>query len=463
MSEVDLSKARSQGPLFAKSGDVLPPHAQEAEDAALGCIILDASKSFDDIMEKIGGDPSVFFDLRNRKIFEVLLKMYEAGVPIDSITVHRALEDAGILKDVGGDQRIAALQDSSPSAANAAYYASTIRDKALLRKTIQLCHSTVSTAMVGPPSVDSMLDEFEAKAFKLRDHGTAQVITVKDVAKQSITRLEERSANRGKLGGLPSGLIDLDALTDGFRGGELIVIAARPSGGKTQMGLNILDTICVENKHPAAIFSLEMTSRALYDRLICSRGRVDASRYRRGDLTEDDARKVLVAHGAISKSPLTFIEADGMTISGVQRVARRLHRQGLLQFAVIDYLQLIRATRSQEKKTYEIGEVSTGLKHLAKELNIPILALAQLNRRVDDMGKTRRPRTSDIRDSGQIEQDADMVGLLHTEDRQPNPDEFFLVTLIIGKQREGATDDVNLVFRRKITRFENATRYNPER
>lgn len=439
----------------------LPPHSLESEAGVLGCILTEPNEAMDDVLEIISTDSSAFYDLKHRKLFERLVAMYDASQPIDILTVQQRLRDAGELEHVGGLAYISGLVDKVPSAANASWYAKTVREKHLLRRTIQVCSSTSEKAKGNVQNADSLVDEFESAAFRIRDHSTTRVIGVKDVAKQSIDRLEERSANRGKLGGLPSGFIDLDQMTDGFRGGELIVVAARPSEGKTAAGLNILDSVCVENKRPSAIFSLEMTSRALYDRMICARGRIDASAYRRGQLTDGDSKKILQAHSQISKAPLVMVEADGMTISDVRRTARRLRRQGLLDFVVIDYLQLIRATRVQEKKTYEIGEVSTGLKHLAKELDIPILALAQLNRKVDDMGKTRRPKISDIRDSGQIEQDADFVGLLHKNEKQPCADDYFLVTLIVGKQREGATGDVPLVFRRKLVRFENAVRYTP--
>lgn len=439
----------------------LPPHSLESEQGVLGCILADATAAMDDVLEVISNDSSAFYDLRHRKLFERLLSMYDASQPIDLLTVRQRLVDGGELEAVGGYEYISKLVDSVPSASNAGWYAKTLRDKHLLRKTVKLCVDTAARARDNVPNAEALVDDFESAAFRIRDHTTSKILTVKDVARQSIDRLDTRTANRGKLGGLPSGFIDLDKMSDGFRGGEMIVIAARPSGGKTAMGLNMLDVVCVQNKKPSAIFSLEMTSRALMDRLICGHGRIDASAYRRGELSEAEMKKAVVSISAIGQAPLTFIEADGMTISDVRRTARRLRRQGLLDFVILDYIQLVRATRMQEKKTYELAEVSTGLKQMAKELDIPVIALAQLNRKVDDMGRTRRPRASDIRDCGQIEQDADFVGLLHTEEKQPNPDEFFNVTLIIGKQREGETGDVGLLFHRRYTRFDNAARYMP--
>ncbi len=413
----------------------------------------------DDVTEVMGSDPSAFYDPAHRRIFARLLAMSEAGRPIDLLTASQELSDFGELQTVGGAAYLSSLVDLAPSPSNATYYAKSIRDKHLLRKTIQLCIKTSNQARSDGSNVDSLIDSFESEAFRLRDHSVAQVLSVKEVGVQSLKQMEERFDNRGKLGGLASGIIDLDRMTDGFRGGELLVVAARPSGGKTALGMNILDAICVEQGVPSAIFSLEMSSKALYARSLCARARVDASAYRRGEITERDMPRILGASTAISKAPLTFVEADGMSISDVRRTCRRLKRQVGLGFVVVDYLQLIRSTRTQEKRTYELAEVSTGLKHLAKELNIPILALAQLNRKVDDNGRTRRPKISDIRDCGQIEQDADLVGLLHTEEKQPNPGEFFNVTLIIGKQREGGTGDVGLLFHRKYTRFDNAARF----
>lgn len=439
----------------------LPPHSVESEQGALGCVLSGAATALDDITEILGTDDAAFYEVRHRKIFLRMLALAEAGKPTDLLTVSQELADMGELQMVGGAGYLSSMIDMAPSPANAGYYAATVRDKHLLRKTIQLCVRTANQARADGVRAETLVDVFENEAFRIRDHTTARVLTVKEVGMQSLERLERRVETRGQLGGLASGLVDLDRMTDGFRGGELIVIAARPSGGKTAVGLNILDNICVELKKPGAIFSLEMSSKSLYDRMLCSRARVDASAFRRGELYERDYPKILAASTAINKAPMTFIEADAMTISDVRRTCRRLKRQGLLDFVVVDYLQLVRPTRTQEKKTYEIGEVSTGLKHLAKELDMPIIALAQLNRKVDDMGKTRRPKISDIRDCGQIEQDADVVCLLHTEERQANPAEFFNVTMIVGKQRDGETGDVNLLFHRKYTRFDSATRYSP--
>ncbi|HYG34065.1 MAG TPA: replicative DNA helicase, partial [Clostridia bacterium] len=295
-----------------------------------------------------------------------------------------------------------------------------------------------------------------------------QTSTIKDLVKKAINTIEEFHQRQGMLTGIPTGFQDLDKMTSGFHGGEMIVIAARPSMGKTSLAMNIAEHVAIDNKLPVGVFSLEMTSESLVLRMLCSRSRVNMRNIRDGFLAERDFPKLTGAAGKLANSPLFIDDSSGLSVLQLRAKARRMHQQYGIKLFVIDYLQLLHSTsRRAENRQQEIADISNGIKGLAKELNVPVIVLSQLNRELE-RDKNRKPRMSDLRESGSIEQDADLIGLLYkpsAEDDEAAPapaEEAVAVNLLIAKQRNGPTGDVNLTFMKSYTRFENAAKVSDD-
>ncbi len=470
---MDLKKARRKKPEASEALhiDRLPPHSIEAECGVLGCVLLSPNDCMGECLEKLKDGVEVFYDLRHQTIYEMLAAMYDQRQGIDIITIQQKLKDKGLLDQVGGISYLAQLQDAVPSAANLSYYLEIIREKFLLRKMIQVCTAATSKVYEFEGEVDALLDEVERDVLKIAEsRAQGGVLSTKDLVGKAIGTIENYFSRKGVLNGLGTGFPDLDRMTDGLHGSEMIVIAARPSMGKTSLAMNIVESVVLEQKLPAAVFSLEMSAESLVLRMMCSIARVNLRSIREGFMSESDFPKLTSAAGRLANAPLFIDDSAGLSILQLRARARRLHQQHGVKLFVVDYLQLLHSTarRSQENRQQEIADISSGIKALAKELKVPVLVLSQLNRELEK-DKSRKPRLSDLRESGAIEQDADVVGLLYKpsagddEDGAPAEEADGLpVNLLIAKQRNGPTGDVNLTFLKNYTRFESAAKVSDE-
>jgi replicative DNA helicase len=469
----DLKKARRRK---APSGaatiiDRLPPHSPEAEQGVLGCALLSPNECLGECIEKLKDNgQEVFYDLRHQTIYETLATMFNARDAIDVITVQQRLKDRQILDQVGGIAYLSQLQDSVPSAANLSYYLDIVREKFLLRKMIQTCTEVVGRVYDYEGDVDALMDEVERDVLRISEsRSQSDSLTTKELVGRAIGTIENFFSRKGTLTGLATGYADLDRMTDGLHGSEMIVIAARPSMGKTSLAMNIVENVVLEQQLPVAVFSLEMSAEALVMRMMCSIARVNLRSIREGFMSEADFPKLTNAAGKLANSKLFIDDSAALSILQLRARARRLHQMHGVKLFVVDYLQLLHSTarRSQENRQQEISDISSGLKALAKELKVPVLVLSQLNRELE-RDKSRKPRLSDLRESGAIEQDADLVGLLYKpsagDDDDGNTEEAdgLPVNLLIAKQRNGPTGDVNLTFLKSYTRFESAAKVSDE-
>jgi replicative DNA helicase len=402
------------------------------------------------------------------QIYEVLLELWDQNKPIDFITLTQLLRDRGKLDQVGGAAFVTGLFTFIPTAANASYYIEILQEKFTLREIIKVCTEYAARSYDEQDDVPNLLNDVEAKVFAIaQDRFRDKAASMKDQVMQAIHAIEELYERRGAITGLPTGLAEFDKMTDGLHKAEMIIIAARPSMGKTALAMNIAEHIALEEKLPIAVFSLEMSTSQLVQRMLCSRARVNLGSVRNGFLAERDFPALTAAASKLAESKIFIDDTPGLSILELRAKSRRLKTQHDIQAIFIDYLQLLRSTsrRAQDNRQLEIAEISAGLKGLAKELNIPIVVLAQLNRNPEQRsGDAKgRPRLSDLRESGSIEQDADVVGLLVREEYYADTDDEKKesegkATLIIAKQRNGPVGDVPLTFLKEFTRFENRAR-----
>jgi replicative DNA helicase len=470
----DLKKARRRKNVSAADPiklDRLPPHALDMEQGVLGCQLLSPNECVGEVIEKLKGvGIEAHYDLRHQTIQAELFEMYDARIPIDVITLQQRLKDKRLLEQVGGIAYLSQLQDAVPSAANLSYYLDIVREKYLLRKMIQTCTEVVGRVYECEGDVDALLDEVERDVLRISEsHSQSDALTTKELVGRAVVTIENFFNRKGTLTGLATGYADLDRMTDGLHGSEMIVIAARPSMGKTSLAMNIVENVVLEQQLPVAVFSLEMSAEALVMRMMCSIARVNLRSIREGFMSESDFPKLTNAAGKLANSKLFIDDSAGLSILQLRARARRLHQMHGVKLFVVDYLQLLHSTarRSQENRQQEIADISSGLKALAKELKAPVLVLSQLNRELE-RDKSRKPRLSDLRESGAIEQDADLVGLLYKpsagEDDDGNTEEAdgVPVNLLIAKQRNGPTGDVNLTFLKSYTRFESAAKVSDE-
>jgi replicative DNA helicase len=470
----DLKKARRRKNISpdAQRLDRLPPHSPEAEQGVLGCVLLSPNECMGECIEKLKDDgQQVFYDLRHQTIYEALATMYDAREAVDIITLQQKLKDKQLLEQIGGIAYLSQLQDSVPSAANLSYYLEIIQEKFLLRRMIATCTDVVGRVYDYEGDVETLLDEVEKEILRINEsRAQSSTATVKELVGKAILTVENYFGRQGTLNGLGTGFPDLDRMTDGLHGQEMIVIAARPSMGKTSLAMNIVEHVVLEQNLPAGVFSLEMSAESLVLRMLCSIARVNLRSIREGFMSEADFPKLTSAAGRLAKAKLLIDDTAGLSILDLRARARRMHQQHGVKLFVIDYLQLLHSTsrRSQDNRQQEIADISSGIKALAKELKVPVLVLSQLNRELEK-DKSRKPRLSDLRESGAIEQDADVVGLLYKpnagddEDGVPAEEADGLpVNLLIAKQRNGPTGDINLTFLKSYTRFESAAKVSNE-
>jgi replicative DNA helicase len=474
---VDLTHPRRSRPRLADPSKVdrLPPHSVQAEQGVLGCVLLAPNPGLGECIEKLAAGREVFYDLRHQAVFDLLVEMYDHKEAIDLITVQQRLKDKGQLDAVGGGAYLTSLVDAVPSAANLAYYLEITREKYLLRRMIQTCTGVVSRIYDFEGDVEALLDEVERDVLHIsEEREKGETRTIKDLVHKAINRIEEFHQRQGMLTGISTGFADLDKLTSGLHGGEMIVIAARPSMGKTSLAMNLAEQVVIDQRLPVGVFSLEMTAESLVLRMLCSRARVNLRDIREGFLAERDFPKLTGAAGKLANAPLFIDDTPGLSILQLRARARRMAQQHGIKLFVIDYLQLLHSTaRRADNRQQEIADISNGIKALAKELDVPVVVLSQLNREVEKE-RNRKPRLSDLRESGAIEQDADLVGLLYKadpadtkrpaggDDEEEAESDALPVNLLIAKQRNGPTGDVHLTFLKGYTRFESAAKVSAD-
>lgn len=440
------------------------PQSPEAEQGVL-CSFLLAAREVGGLCAEQNITPAYFHLPAHGVLYEVLLTMWDTSKPIDVITLTQALRDLGRLDEVGGPAFISHLFTYLPTATNVAHYLEILQEKYTLREIIRVCTEYAAKGYEEQNNVATLLDDVETKIFEVaKERFKAKATSMKDFVMGAIGAIQDLYERRGGITGLPTGFSALDKMTDGLHKAEMVVIAARPSMGKTALAMNIAEHIAVDQKKPIAVFSLEMSAQQLVQRLLCSRAKVDLGRVRDGFLSERDFPALTAAASRLAESKIFIDDTAGLSILELRAKARRLKSQHGIEAIFIDYLQLLRSTsrRAQDNRQLEIAEISSGLKALAKELELPILVLAQLNRNPEQRaGESKgRPRLSDLRESGSIEQDADLVGLLVREEYYADSDEDKKesegkATLIIAKQRNGPVGDVRLTFLKQFTRFED--------
>jgi replicative DNA helicase len=406
----------------------------------------------------------VFYDLRNQTIWDELVQMYEANIAVDVITLQQRLKDKNLLEQIGGIAYLAQLQDSVPSAANLDYYNEIVLEKYVLRKYIATCTDVVGRIFDYEGQVDVLMDEVERDILAIRPKNTNTVTKFRELIPGVLQRIEDSVTRKNIVSGIPTGFADYDQLTGGLMDGDMIVIAARPALGKTSLLFNIAENVVLNQKIPVGIFSLEMTKEQLAFRTVCSAARVNARNIVQGFASEADFPRLTSAAGRLNNAELFIDDTPGLSILNLRARARRMVQQFNVKLFGVDYLQLLHSSskRGQDNRQQEVSEISAGIKALAKELRVPIIVLSQLNRSIESSG-WRRPRLSDLRESGQIEADADIVCFLYKpkiddEDEAGEQVEAGPVNLLIAKSRNGPTGDVRLTFLRGITRFESAAK-----
>ena len=431
-----------------------PPQAIEAEGALLGSMILD-NTVIGDVLELVRSAED-FYKPAHGVIFRVLVEMYDQNQTVDMVHLHQRLQDAGQLEQVGGVDYLVELAESVPHAANATHYAELVRDKALLRRLIDAAGGILQEAYGGGTSVVDQIEQAEQAIFQLgQQSSTGSASPLSELLHELYAQLEAQEGR--SVTGIESGFYELDEMTSGLHPGEMVVLAARPSMGKTAFALNIAEQIAIDQSQPVGIFSLEMSKEQLAQRLLCSRSGVDAHKLRRNMLSGDDFALLASTVGHLSEAPLYIDDTPGMQLLGLRARARRLASRYQIKALVVDYLQLMNAPGA-ESRQQEVSQLSQGIKALARELSVPVICLSQLNRAAESR-EGHRPRMSDLRESGSIEQDADVVLMLHREDYyhrgDPDHEDSNVAELIVAKQRNGPTGTVRLQFNHETTRFNN--------
>jgi replicative DNA helicase len=440
--------------LFA---DRLPPQNIEAEQAVLGAIFLEPSSL---TMASEILIPEDFYRAAHQKIFNVMLKLNDSGKAVDLITVTEELAASKLLEDTGGVSYLSELAGSVPTAANIEYYARIVEEKSLLRRLIRTATGIASDGYSREDEVEALLSEAEKSILEVAQRKNAGAFhNIKDVLVRTYDNIELMHNRVGDITGLETGFVELDRMTAGFQRNDLIIVGARPSVGKTAFALNIAQNVAKKTGENIAIFSLEMGAEQLVMRLLCAEGNIDAQRLRTGSLTDEDWGKLTMAMGSLASTGIFIDDTPGVRISDIRSKCRRLKQEHGLGMILIDYLQLILGSgRSGENRQQEVSEISRSLKQLARELQVPVIALSQLSRGVEQR-QDKRPMMSDIRESGSIEQDADIVAFLYRDDYYDKESEAKnIIEIIIAKQRNGPTGTVQLAFVKEYNKFVNLER-----
>ncbi len=442
-----------------------PPAAVEVEQAVLGAMIIEA-EAVPKALEVL--KPECFFDKKNRIIFEAMIRLFEANEPIDNVSIFEELRKEGKLDAAGGAAYIAQLSQNITSAANVDYHARVILEKWILRKLISTSIDIAGRAFRASDDVFDLLDAAETEIFQITESGLKESFKSMDKAvKEAIEHIEAIHSNQKSAFAVPTGYIQLDDMLGGFQKSDLIIIAARPSMGKTAFALSIARNAAVDHGVPIAIFSLEMSTNQLVTRLISSEARINAHSIRTGKFKAQDGSRISRTAHKLMKAPIYIDDTPAQTVLEIRAKARRLKAEKNIGLIIIDYLQLMNSSARMESREREISQISRSLKALAKELNVPVVALSQLNRAVESR-HDKRPQLSDLRESGSIEQDADVVIFLNrpefygiTTDSDGNPTEG-IAEIIIGKQRNGPTGEIKLFFLKEFAKFENLDTFHTD-
>lgn len=435
----------------------VPPQNIEAEQAVLGAIFLEPSALTQASESLI---PEDFYRSSHQKIFNVMLKLNDSGKAVDLITVTEELSAVKELEDVGGVSYLSELAGSVPTAANIEYYAKIVEEKSLLRRLIRTATTIAQDGYSREDEVDALLSEAEKNIMEVAQRKNAGAFhDIKDVLVKAYDNIELLHNRTEDVTGIPTGFADLDEMTAGFQRNDLIIVAARPSVGKTAFALNIAQNVATKTDENVAIFSLEMGAEQLVMRMLCAEGNINAQNLRTGSLTDEDWRKLTMAMGSLSNAGIYIDDTPGIKIGEIRSKCRRLKQEQGLGMILIDYLQLIQGSgRSGENRQQEVSEISRELKGLARELEVPVIALSQLSRGVEQR-QDKRPMMSDIRESGSIEQDADIVAFLYRDDYYDKESENKnIIEIIIAKQRNGPVGTVSLAFVKEYNKFVNLER-----
>ena len=437
----------------------VPPHSIDAEKRILGSLLL-VNKSFDEIAGMLIEDD--FYHPQHRILYRVINEKIAKDSPIDMLTLTEQLAALALLDDAGGESYIYDIVGNTPSSSNIKAYAEIVKDRAILRKILTTSVEISSLAYnTGGKNSKDLLNEVEQKIFNISDKRSESdgMVRIADVLATATDKIDQLFQNGDAVTGVPTGFTDLDAMTAGLHPGELIIIAGRPSMGKTALMMNMVESVAISAKKPVIVFSLEMSSESLAMRLLSSLGRIDQSKIRTGKLSDDDWPRLTSAVSMLADAPLFIDDSPSLSPAEIRAKVRRIARkEGELGLIVVDYLQLMQVPGIKDNRTLEISEISRSLKILAKEAKVPVIAGSQLNRGLEQR-QDKRPMMSDLRESGAIEQDADLIGFIY-RDEVYNPDTAQKGTaeVIIGKQRNGATGKVKLTFLGKYSRFENHVR-----
>jgi len=434
----------------------VPPHSLEAEQAVLGALMLDG-EAWDKIADAISTED--FYRRDHRLIFHAISELVERGQPCDAVTLSEYLDRAGTLDDAGGLAYLGRLAQDTPSASNVRAYAGIVRERAVLRDLISAGGDIADSAFRPEGrSVPELLDRAEQRVFQIAERGARRgkgFVSLKKILPATVDRLDLLSSNEGQITGLTTGFSEIDRMTAGLQKGDLVIVAGRPSMGKTSLAMNMAENAAIGTRAAVAIFSMEMPAEQLAFRMIGSIGRVNQSHLRTGNFSDEDWSRINSAITIMSEAPIFIDDTPALTPGEVRARARRLKREHNLGLIVVDYLQLMQVAGTKENRTNEISEISRSLKALAKELEVPVIALSQLNRGVEQR-TDKRPVMSDLRESGAIEQDADIIMFIYREEvYDKETHRKGIADIIIAKQRNGPIGEVSLTFLGEYTKFEN--------
>lgn len=442
--------------------DRMPPQNIEAEQAVLGAIFLE-SEALITSSERLA--PEDFYRASHQRIYQVMLELGEKGSPVDLVTVTSSLQNYQWLEEVGGISYLTDLANSVPTAANVDFYSKSVQEKSLMRRLIRTATDIATDGYSSESEVEDILNEAERSILEVANQRSSKAfVSIKDVLIETYDNIETLQNRESDVTGISSGFMELDRMTAGFQRNDLIIVAARPSMGKTAFALNIAQNVATKTEENVAIFSLEMGASQLVQRMLCAEGNIDASRMRTGALQEEDWEKLTMAMGSLSNAGIYIDDSPGIRVSDIRAKCRRLQQERGLGMILIDYMQLIQgsSTRGGESRQQEVSEISRSLKSLARELNVPVIALSQLSRGVESR-QDKRPMMSDLRESGSIEQDADIVSFLYREDYYDQEGENQnIIEIIIAKQRNGPVGTVELAFIKEYNKFVNLDRRHDE-
>lgn len=435
----------------------IPPQNIEAEKALLGCMLIDEEARIK-VFETVKKD--FFYAPAHQQIFSSMVKLFERNERCDLITLTNQLKLDGKLEEIGGIEYLTEIAEFVPTAAHIDEYIKIVKDKYILRSLISNATQIISEASSEPDDVEELLDKAESLIFEISQHKIEkEAYLLKELIKENLEIIEDIQNRKGLITGLPTGYVDLDRYIGGLHPSEFIIIASRPGMGKTALATNIALNLAAGGEQiPILFFSLEMSKEQLVQRILCCEAKINSKKLREGILSDKEIAKLLLAAGQLEKAPIFVDDTPSLTVFELRARARRLKAKEDIKLIIIDYLQLMKGTRRTENRQQEITEISASLKSLARELNVPVIAISQLSRATEQR-ENKKPHLSDLRESGSIEQDADLVLFLYREDyyNKDDPDIQGISEIIIAKQRNGPTGSVNLTFIKEFTRFENYT------